>query len=74
MDRNLQGTGIVSPPQISPELYLRERERKRERERERLYLAGCFDTSSETFLPFQNRWLPFNNLVIGTERKNHQGC
>ena len=29
MDRNLRGTGIVSCPQISPELYLREIKKKK---------------------------------------------
>ena len=45
----LEWFGIVSCPQISPELYLREIKKKK-----RLYLAGCLDTSGETFLPSEN--------------------
>lgn len=60
MDRNLQGTGIVSRPQISPELYWRKIKKKKKM---KVYLAGCLAISSETALASQNGWLPFNNLV-----------
>lgn len=65
MDRNLQGTGIVSRLQISPELYWR----KKKRGGRGLYPSRCLATSSETFLPSQNGWLPFNNLVRDRKEK-----
>lgn len=57
MDCNLQGTGIVSRPPISPELYFKTIGKKS------LYLPGCLTTSSETSLPSQNGWLPSNDLI-----------
>lgn len=34
-----------------------------------LYPSRCLATSSETFLPSQNGWLPFNNLVRDRKEK-----
>lgn len=59
MDCNLQGTGIVSRPPISPELYFKTIGKKK------MSLSSwlCLTTSSETFFPSQNGWLPLNDLI-----------